>query len=416
MQHFNLSLLATACAFALTACSSSGGSSSAPSQPKISKPSVIQTQQNKEEKPKTATPTVKEEPKAVPPVVKEEPKAVPPVVKEEPKVVPPVVKEEPKVVPPVVKEEPKAVPPVVKEEPKVEQPAKNIETEAEKIARIAQNQEEVKKGFLDNGTFEKKIQYYGTEAITGLPLLQEGSDSFLNVTGKLLTVENQKFTHSDVPKSNRELNQLIINGKTIDLFSAEEIKAHRRTSPTDYVINDLSDKGVQAGKVGSLPKSKLADDFAQMRYGYVTDGNKTTLFVQGHLTPENGTANTPYSHYFYATNTPQATKGEVLEGLPASGSYKYIGSAFYGKDNAYQQLKAEATADFTQKTVSVALKEGDVEKLSLQGEIKGNTFSGLYQGVETKGAFYGTKAQDMGGIFYQTTGEEKQGVFGATKQ
>lgn len=289
------------------------------------------------------------------------------------------------------------------------------------IQRISNNTIELKKGFENQVTEE--ISTTEIDPWSGLNITRKNNFSYVN--GKLLAIEGEKIIDNTFIKEHKDLNQLVVDGKTIILFSNEEITNRRdQDTPTDqHNIKTLTNSDLigntnssVTGQVGSLPKGRFGSTFEQMRYGYVTIDGKTSLFVQGHLTPESGSETSRYSHYYAGTQ--RESEGTVLRQLPSEGVFKYIGSAFYGKDGTYQQLSTKAVADFTDKKVKVTVSDTAGEKAVFGGKINGNTFVGSYDDIVTKGAFYGSEAQDIGGMFYRTAGSEKDhhGVFGATKE
>ncbi|QGM81631.1 hypothetical protein A6A10_00005 [Otariodibacter oris] len=236
-----------------------------------------------------------------------------------------------------------------------------------------------------------------------------------NLSGAIISIKDGKFTQQNIDlETSNNINELVIDGKPITLFSNEDITNRRSEDQNSYNIYDIRSDNV-TGKVGSLPKRAFDDNFAQLRYGYVKDNDgKITLFVQGHQTPVQGQIDTPFSYYWAGKNN----NTEVLRALPKEGIWEYLGTAFYGKDQNYKELDTSAIVDITNKKVKVDVKENGTNKLTFGGNIEGNTFSGNYHGVESKGAFYGTNGIDIGGTFYQTQGNEKgyNGVFGATQQ
>ncbi|AUI66857.1 MULTISPECIES: transferrin-binding protein-like solute binding protein [Glaesserella] len=295
---------------------------------------------------------------------------------------------------------------------------------AEKLAdikRVENNTSELKKGFENQATEE--VSRTEIDAWSGLSITRKSNFSYVN--GKVLAIEGQTLVDKPIIKEHKDLNQLIVDGKTITLFSKEEITNRRdQDTPSEqHNIKSLTNSDLAegtnstvTGKVGSLPKGRFGSTFEQMRYGYVTVDGKTSLFVQGHLTPESGSENSRYSHYYYGTE--RGTEGTTLRKLPSTGVFEYVGSAFYGKDGTYEQLSSKAIADFANKKVKVTLSDATSEKAVFGGNISGNTFAGTYNDITTKGAFYGSEAQDIGGMFYRTAGSDKDvhGVFGATKE
>ncbi|AUI66856.1 MULTISPECIES: transferrin-binding protein-like solute binding protein [Glaesserella] len=144
-----------------------------------------------------------------------------------------------------------------------------------------------------------------------------------------------------------------------------------------------------------------------VRFGVVSLNNQNTLFVQGLQTPISGSISDIENGY------------ATLYSMPKSGKFVYKkGDALYGKDGNYEQLTADVSADFTNKQLSVSLKDSatKAEKVAFSSVIDGNTFSGSHNGVDSKGAFYGSQANQVAGVFYRTEGTEAgyHGVFGAT--
>lgn len=246
----------------------------------------------------------------------------------------------------------------------------------------------------------------------------EAENGLIPLSGSLLSVEGNVFTSKPLNKE-QSLNQLVVDGITLQLITSNEIKSRRSQPNNDFLLKDIEQTMVQgsdatvSGKVGSLPKNRFGDEFTQVRYGYATINGKTTLFVQGHATPVTAGLSSPFN---YIQNGVEG-ETESLRMLTTDKNYIYKGSAFYGKDGEYKQLESEAVADFDNKKLRVELKDGTESKLVFGGKIDGNRFAGHYNGVEMKGAFFGTKGQDAAGTFYQTQGAEKDynGVFGATR-
>ncbi|MGX2949513.1 transferrin-binding protein-like solute binding protein [Ursidibacter sp. B-7004-1] len=256
------------------------------------------------------------------------------------------------------------------------------------------NKVELRKGFVDNGR----------DATTGIAYISGGK----------IDVANNTLKFDAVTDKSQKINELVIDGKTLTVFDIQKMKSYQDESKDKNEIFDITENGVK-GKVGSLPTRKLGDDFAQMRFGYVTDENgKSTLFVQGVQTPTEESIKSPFSYY----RVDVEGETENIRELPKSGRFEYQGYAFYGEGNKYNQFGVKGMADLDNKKVKVDVLENDKTKLTLGGIIDGNSFAGSYQGVEVKGAFYGTKGQDIGGAFYQTEGVEKgfNGVFGATQR
>lgn len=266
--------------------------------------------------------------------------------------------------------------------------------------RVVNNVAETKKVVTDSGSETKT--------------LPRGEYQFSYVSGKHILIEDGKLTDKPLTEKQKDLNKLVLDGVSMDLFTEEDIRTSHSSGRMTKVINQDGKNGTVVG----LPSRAWYDDFAQLRYGYVTENGKTVLFVQGHITPEvlsKPEVVSPYDHSNYF----RSPEFGILDVMPADGKvYEYKGSAFYGKDNVYQSLAAEAVVDFGSKKMKAELKENNVLKATLGANLIGNTFSGSHNGVHTQGAFFGNKGIDIGGTFYVSEGDNKDynGVFGATKQ
>lgn len=295
---------------------------------------------------------------------------------------------------------------VEKKEPVVVNPA---DTANARVLTAEEAKKELKMAFSDNGTTndESKI------------ILLSGGKAHITASS---------FTISDINKTdNQDLNILVVDNTPITLFDSETMKAHREASYTVTNTDDLSGKIFDindsngSGKVGSIPKSGTKSDFEHMRYGYFTDKNgKTELFVQGYMTPTSTNPDeknqSPFN-YWNASNG-KNSQPQRLYSLPTENVYEYHGKAFYGNGAKYSELNTKAYADFNNNKVKVELSDNASTKLVFGGEISGNKFAGEHNGIITEGAFFGSKANDLGGIFYQTQGDDKgnNGVFGATQK
>ncbi|MCK3654858.1 hypothetical protein A4G19_03480 [Pasteurellaceae bacterium Macca] len=292
-----------------------------------------------------------------------------------------------------------------------------LQAEAERLAKEQAEKEKAKKEELDERV-KKNIVELKKDFAPVVTFKKNEDITMAYVNGKLLTIDQNQFTHNDVAKNEQRLDTLIIDGKEIDLFTRDEALKNLQRVEEINPIKDIDQEGFK-GKVASLPKSAFNEGFEQMRYGYVTKDGKTTLFVQGHRTPteNSGSYRSPSSYVNYAKNDDNE-RGSSLDSLPTEQAYDYQGFAFYGKDNNYRQVNARGVADFSNKKILVELKEDEKTLLTLGATIKDSTFVGEHNGVYTSGAFYGSEGRDMGGIFYQTQGEDKDknGVFGVTKQ
>ncbi|WGE64704.1 transferrin-binding protein-like solute binding protein [Actinobacillus equuli] len=243
-----------------------------------------------------------------------------------------------------------------------------------------------------------------------------GSMSYLNGI-KASFNTNTEISHISKDEQ-QNLNKLVIDGHTISLFADEDLIKHASEQVVPKEVNTINTDDSTI-KTGALPSGKYRDNFDRLRYGYHSKNGKTTLFVQGYMTPTNSNdSKTSAPHSWYGYSTGNTNKDGYINPLPTSGILEYSGKAFYGKNGNYNEFNTIAYADFSNKKVRVDIKDGEVNKLTFGGKITENSFAGNYQGIETKGAFFGNKGSDIGGIFYQTSkGSEPgyNGVFGATR-
>lgn len=285
-------------------------------------------------------------------------------------------------------------------------PAKAKDTEEKanvKVLTAEEAKKELEKTFKDNGLDDRKIL----------------------LSGGIATLNSKGFTSNNVAKTDKNLNTLIVDGVEVTLISPDTMKSHRQAS--DDILDDNYEKVTnkifsfkeEKGRVGSLPHRSLGNDFGQMRYGYYTENGETKLFVQGYITPTNQEESGKYlSPFNYRDESMGKSSTQGLRAIPTNGVYEYKGTAFYGKDHSYNEYLTTAYADFDNNKVQVNIFDGEKNKLTFGGNIDKNTFSGEYNGVISSGAFFGTKATDLGGMFYQTKGDEQgmHGVFGTTQQ
>lgn len=101
--------------------------------------------------------------------------------------------------------------------------------------------------------------------------------------------------------------------------------------------------------------------------------------------------------------------------MPTSGKMSYVGQAVHSCATACSDMTAKSSfeVDFGAKTVKGVIDHAD-QKVNLGATISGSSFSGVANGVQTNGAFYGAKAEELSGIYKDTKGQFF-GAFGATK-
>lgn len=226
------------------------------------------------------------------------------------------------------------------------------------------------------------------------------------LTGAIVTISPKAGANGrDLTHVEKEgLDTLLIDGTEIALRTLAEEEKQAGFNP----INAADQRGSKLGEIsGLVNKSSIYGLYNQtvyqyVRFGVVNAGNQSHLFVQGLQTPTTGV--------WDETENGHAN----LYPMPKNGKFIYHkGDALYGKAGEYQALNAVVKADFSTKRLDVALKDGSTEKLAFNAEINGNTFSGSNNQVESRGAFYGSQANQVGGVFYDNQ-SGNHGVFGAT--
>lgn len=229
--------------------------------------------------------------------------------------------------------------------------------------------------------------------------------------GALIHVKKDGSTLGQNPVNDgyEMLNELRVDDKRILLFNSNELlqspdpSGFKVLSNKDVVPETPIEKTV-SGFVGGWGAEGEYDPriFRNIRFGVLSLEKESTLFVQGYVTPIKGV---------------ETVRGKQLYSMPKSGAILYNqGYALYGRDGDYQRLKAEVEADFDTKKLSVVIQDQNEQKqFDFSANIEGNTFVGKSNGIESKGAFYGSRANEVGGIFYRTEGNDKgkNGVFGA---
>lgn len=245
-----------------------------------------------------------------------------------------------------------------------------------------------------------------TSKLTGNVFEKKDSDK---LSGALITINSNGYTQNQNLKSylGEDLNVLMLNNVEIPLLPI--------AADTDQAGFKAITATSGTAKLGNIQgyTNKAASDYRDpsyyqfVRFGVVLLNNQSTLFVQGLQTPVSGSISELENGY------------ATIYSMPKSGKFVYKkGDALYGKNGKYEQLIADVKADFTNKQLDVSLKDTTTknEKVAFSSTISGNTFSGSHNGVDSRGAFYGSQANQVAGVFYRTEGSEAgyNGVFGAT--
>lgn len=195
-------------------------------------------------------------------------------------------------------------------------------------------------------------------------------------TSKEITGEVGIIDDKVVNVRSDNINKLTVNGVTFELGSPKMAENFSKNL-VDEIETHVSDKGMKYARYGLIMDWQNAVDY---------------LFYQGEKTP---TAN-----------------------IPTEGTASYVGHSLYlcgDCEDEVIQGTSKFTADFGKKTLTGSISN-EQAKVALSATISGNTFSGTNgAGTETRGAFFGDKAQEISGIF-NNDDKDFAGAFGATKQ
>ena len=199
-------------------------------------------------------------------------------------------------------------------------------------------------------------------------------------------------------------------------------KVHQLSTDNIYVLNvngkriDIAPEGVNPAytyvdKDGEIHLSTGAfvngvvfqDSMQNGIYQNQKDG-KTYVYIQGELTPTDNIPKTGKVRYLgissYHVNNDTLREG-ALDNL-------------YGAPPRFGIVGVDMTANFEDKTVAGHLVHASAAKndnvlAELEGTISGNQFSGTKNDTKLQGAFFGEKANEMGGVYIN----EKEGFSGA---
>ena len=132
--------------------------------------------------------------------------------------------------------------------------------------------------------------------------------------------------------------------------------------------------------------------YANSKFGYINDGNEDYVFSQG----------------AYTSN------------MPSTGTVTYRGDAAIGRSAVADTAVSNFTADFGQKTLKGSITQNpgsDVQfqPVNISATISGNAFSTTDNAtVRSTGHFYGDKANEVGGVFHDSS-QSLVGSFGAIR-
>ncbi len=204
----------------------------------------------------------------------------------------------------------------------------------------------------------------------------------------------------------------------VQLFGNEGTESHYYF---DYsLVNDLA--GVTTKIQQIQPATQwLSVDGVDIPIHHVT-GNGTwhNIANASHNGMVNGYANTrfgvlragtgDYTAFYQGNNT-------QYENMPQTGSAVYKGLAVISDaKNVNTNVEANVNANFSTKTLNATLLENKVKVMDINAKIRGTTFySPEGAAVATQGSFFGTNADEVGGVFYEKS-TAKRGAFAAKKQ
>lgn len=194
----------------------------------------------------------------------------------------------------------------------------------------------------------------------------------VGIQGNVINLNQNKVAVGNITNTaaTAQVNKVVVNGQTLDFI------------PTGFAVAKLT---LTAGNMDRIGGSS---QLAYTRYGYIREGSATpALFAQGDITPANA--------------------------VPQTGAATYNGSAAHVASGKVSLVDSSFTVDFGKQQLQGAIKapEGDV---NLAATINGNAFSGTQNGIQTKGMFYGSQAQELGGVYTNTSGTIS-GAYGAKK-
>ena len=163
-----------------------------------------------------------------------------------------------------------------------------------------------------------------------------------------------------------------------------------RIDGTDIPLHHVSGNG-QWHNISQGGYQGIVNGYNDTRFGVVKNGSEA------------------YKAFYHGNNT-------AYENMPQSGSATYTGIAVISDGNTVNtHVEAHMKADFSTKQLNGALVENNVKLMGIQANIRGSSFySPEGSPVSTQGSFFGTHADEIGGVFYETS-TSKRGAFAAKK-
>lgn len=104
-----------------------------------------------------------------------------------------------------------------------------------------------------------------------------------------------------------------------------------------------------------------------------------------------------------------------FDNMPQSGTATYTGKGVITDGSTSRYLNSTFQADFANKQLNGVLSENGIQVTDIQAIIRGSSFhSPQDANVEVQGGFFGTSAEELGGVFYDYS-TEQYGAFGGKK-
>lgn len=171
--------------------------------------------------------------------------------------------------------------------------------------------------------------------------------------------------------NSKPLQQIIVNGVTLNIPQQQG------------AWQTIQEKGYTAEVNG----------YQSMRFGAVKRNNThdVSVFYQGLQTHE--------------------------QAMPTTGTAQYQGQAVVVQDGQMKtNVSANFNVDYGKKTLNGTLSQNNKTLYNLNANIQGSAFTSPNNAkVQTQGAFFGSKAEELGGVFKDTQSDTK-GAFGAVKK
>lgn len=282
----------------------------------------------------------------------------------------------------------------------------------------------------DISTLFSKVSSYGENISAGLVTAQATMSSFENSATHLATMINSNFTKTGVgfvyvPGSEYTYYwvQLFANDATESSYAFD-------TSATAQQ-HKLESVTTKATNVNDCTNWMIVDNFPIYLAQIPSDGNWYTFTQSDGTTTYEGVANgynyvrfglaqakgAAHNVFYRGSNTrsenSENTGNVSVVEVPQSGTASYKGDAVITDGTNSRYLKSAFQADFANKQLSGVLSENGTKVVDIQAVIRGASFhSPADATVETQGSFFGTNAEELGGIFYNHS-TNQYGAFGA---